>query len=243
MSADLNSATNAFGQPVGLPLPGWHPPSLPSDAPIPGRYCRLERLDPGRHATSLHAAHSIDHEGRMWTYLGYGPFGTEADYRAWMAGVCGKNDPLFFAILDPLGSQALGVASYLRIGPQNGSLEIGHLAFSPLLQRTRAATEAVFLMLQQAFDLGYRRCEWKCDALNAPSRAAALRLGFTFEGIFRQAAVVKGRNRDTAWYSITEDDWPGQRVVFLHWLDPANFNAQGKQLTRLSAGTAVTATP
>lgn len=170
----------------------------------------------------------------MWTYLGYGPFGTEAGYRTWMTGVCGKDDPRFFAILDPSGEQALGVASYLRIDPANGSIEIGHLAFSPLLQRTPAATEALFLMLRHAFDLGNRRCEWKCDALNAPSRAAALRLGFTFEGIFRQAAIVKGRNRDTAWYSITGDEWSARRDAFLRWLDPANFDAQGIQLTRLS---------
>jgi RimJ/RimL family protein N-acetyltransferase len=199
-----------------------------------GRFCRLEKLDARSHGTSLFAANSLDAEGRMWTYLGYGPFDSEATYRAWAEEMSSKSDPLFFAIIDRASGRAIGVASYLRIDPRAGSIEVGHLAYSPLLQGTTAATEAMFLMMERAFDLGYRRYEWKCDALNAPSRAAALRLGFTFEGIFRQAVIVKGRNRDTAWFSIIDKEWPTLRRAFERWLAPANFDAAGKQLKRLS---------
>ncbi|MCW1925136.1 GNAT family N-acetyltransferase [Luteolibacter arcticus] len=225
---------NALGQPVGFPVPDWQPPSSPSGEPMKGRFCRLEKLDPVRHATSLHAANALDAEGWMWTYLGYGPFESEEAYRAWTAEVSEGNDPLFFAILDRANGKAIGVASYLRIDPQVGSIEVGHLAYSPLLKRSPAATEAMFLMMARAFDLGYRRYEWKCDALNAPSRAAARRLGFTFEGNFRQATIVKGRNRDTAWFSITDQEWPALRKSFERWLVPANFDDEGNQRERLS---------
>ncbi len=235
MSAAPTQEPNALGQPVGVPVSGWSPPPLPSAEPMEGRFCRLEKLDPGRHAASLHAANLLDPGGKMWTYLGYGPFGSEATYRAWADEMSQHSDPLFFAILDRSSGRAIGVASYLRIDPRAGSIEVGHLAYSPLLQRTPAATEAMFLMMTRAFGLGYRRYEWKCDALNALSRTAALRLGFTFEGIFRQATVVKGRNRDTAWFSITDQEWPARREAFERWLDPANFDGQGVQLTRLSA--------
>jgi RimJ/RimL family protein N-acetyltransferase len=200
-----------------------------------GRFCRLEKLDPALHAASLYVANSLDADERMWTYLGYGPFDSEEAYRAWVDEVSHKSDPLFFAIIDRESDRAIGVASYLRIDPRAGSIEVGHIAYSPLLQGTTAATEAMFFMMKRAFDLGYRRYEWKCDALNAPSRAAAERLGFTFEGIFRQAIIVKGRNRDTAWFSITDKEWPSRHEAFQQWLDPANFDAQGRQLTKLSA--------
>jgi RimJ/RimL family protein N-acetyltransferase len=170
----------------------------------------------------------------MWTYLAYGPFASLTSYREWMQSVCKANDPLFFAVIDLKSRQPVGVASYLRIDPAVGSIEVGHLAYSPLLQRTPAATESMFLMMRQAFQLGYRRYEWKCDALNAPSRSAAERLGFTFEGIFRQATIYKQRNRDTAWYSIIDTEWPRLETAFQWWLDPANFDAQGKQQIRLS---------
>ncbi|MEK7949378.1 GNAT family N-acetyltransferase [Luteolibacter soli] len=226
---------NPLGQPVGFPVTGWTPPPPPSSDPMEGRFCRLEKLDANRHAASLYAANSHDSEGRMWTYLGYGPFESEDSYRTWVDEVSQKSDPLFFAIVDRQSGQAIGVASYLRIDPRAGSIEVGHIAYSPLLQGTTIATEAMFLMMQRAFDLGYRRYEWKCDTLNAPSRAAALRLGFTFEGIFRQAIIVKGRNRDTAWFSITDQEWPSHREAFHRWLDPANFDERGKQFTKLSA--------
>jgi RimJ/RimL family protein N-acetyltransferase len=203
-----------------------------------GRFCRLEALDPDLHAASLHAANAIDVEGRMWTYLSYGPFDTPRSYQAWAEEKCRGDDPLFFAIVDRAAGRAVGVASYLRIDPSAGSVEVGHISYSPLLQRTPAATEAMFLMMERAFALGYRRYEWKCDALNQASRAAAQRLGFCFEGIFRQATVVKGRNRDTAWFSIIDRDWAALKDAFQHWLQPTNFDERGKQRTRLSALTA-----
>jgi RimJ/RimL family protein N-acetyltransferase len=224
---------NHLGQPIGFPLPGWTPPPPPPRDPLAGRYCRVEPLDPRRHAAELFEANKLDVEGRMWTYLAVGPFATLDSYLEWMHASCGGGDPLFHAIVDASTGRAAGVASYLRIEPKNGSIEVGHLAFSPLLQRTPAATEAMYLMMRRAFELGYRRYEWKCDALNAPSRAAAERYGFTFEGIFRQATVYKGRNRDTAWYSVLDREWPALEAAFARWLDPANFDADGRQRTRL----------
>jgi RimJ/RimL family protein N-acetyltransferase len=170
--------------------------------------------------------------------MAYGPFATLVDYRTWVEGSARGNDPMFFAIVDRTTGKAVGVASYLRIDPANGCIEVGHLAYSPLLQRKPAASEAMYLMMEQAFKLGYRRYEWKCNALNAPSRAAAQRLGFSYEGIFRQATVVKGRNRDTAWYSIIDAEWPPLQRAFQTWLAPENFDAQGKQRKRLSSLTA-----
>jgi RimJ/RimL family protein N-acetyltransferase len=155
-----------------------------------------------------------------------------------MRTTCDGDDPLFFAIVDEETGKAVGVASYLRIDPRNGSIEVGHLRFSSLLQRNPAATEAMYLMMKRAFELGYRRYEWKCDSLNAPSRAAALRLGLSFEGVFRHAMVYKGRNRDTAWFAATDLDWPGLERAFVRWLDPDNFDAQGRQRSRLSELTA-----
>lgn len=221
-------------QPLGFPVPDWQAPLCPSGETMEGRFCRLEALDPERHAASLQDANLLDPEGRNWTYLPYGPFETLESYRVWMDEYCRGRDPLFYAIIDLSRKRAVGVASYLRIDPANGSIEVGHLNYSPLLQRTPAATEAMFLMMKHGFELGYRRYEWKCNALNAPSRAAAQRLGFSFEGIFRQATVVKGRNRDTAWYAILDQDWPALKAAFLKWLDPSNFDAQGKQRIALS---------
>ncbi len=199
-----------------------------------GRFCRIEPLDADLHAESLYAANSLDTEGRMWTYLPYGPFDTLDSYRSWVESVCNSNDPLFHAILDNRTGRAVGVASYLRIDSRNGCIEVGHLGYSPLLQRTPAATEAMFLMMERVFDLGYRRYEWKCNALNLPSCRAAERLGFSYEGIFRQAVIVKGRNRDTAWYAMIDTEWPALREAFRRWLHPENFDEQGKQRTRLT---------
>lgn len=230
----MNYETNSLGQPVGVALPGWTPPPLPSLDPFEGRFCRLEPLRPDHHAAALHEAFSLDTEGRMWTYLPYGPFESAESYSDWVQSVYLQRDPLFFAILEASSGDPIGVASYLRITPASGFIEVGHLAYSPRLQRTPAATEAMFLMMERAFTLGYRRYEWKCDSLNAPSRAAAERLGFTFEGIFRQATVTRGRNRDTSWYSITDAEWPALREAFTHWLSPTNFDALGMQRERLS---------
>jgi RimJ/RimL family protein N-acetyltransferase len=170
----------------------------------------------------------------MWTYLPYGPFEDLTAYRAWLDAVAGRRDPMFFAIV--AAERAVGVASFLRVKPAEGSIEVGHLAFSPALQRTTAATEAMALMMATAFDeLGYRRYEWKCDALNGPSRRAALRLGFVYEGTFRQASVVRGRNRDTAWFSVTDIEWPRLKAAFGQWLAPGNFGPDGRQRVSLSA--------
>jgi RimJ/RimL family protein N-acetyltransferase len=210
-------------------LPDWTPRAAPPRAALEGAHCRVVPLDASRHADELHAANSLDRDGRMWDYMAYGPFASLDEYRAWATVQQASADPLFHAIVDRQAGRATGVASYLRIDPANGVIEVGHLAFSPALQRTPAATEAMYLMMRRAFDLGYRRYEWKCNANNGKSRAAATRLGFTFEGVFRQHMVYKGRNRDTAWYSILDAEWPAVRAGFERWLDAANFDAQGRQ--------------
>jgi len=228
--------TNDLGQPIGAPLPDWKPVARPSRQPMTGRFCRLEPIDIDRHAGDLFAAFSHDREGRIWTYLPYGPLASEAAVRDWMAKVCLGDDPLFHAIVDGTTGQAQGVASYLRIEPAVGSIEVGHINFSPLLQRQAAATEAMYLMMRRVFEeLGYRRYEWKCDALNAGSCRAATRLGFSYDGLFRQATVYKGRNRDTAWYSILDGDWPALRAAYEGWLAPENFDADGRQKASLGS--------
>ena len=223
---------NAFGQPIGFAVTGWTPPSRPSRAVLEGSYCRLEPLEP-RHADDLYAANALD-DGRMWTYMAYGPFESADSYRKWVETASAGSDPLFFAIVERGSGKPAGVASLMRIDPAAGSIEVGNLAYSPLLQRTPAATEAMYLMMRKAFELGYRRYEWKCNALNAPSRAAAQRLGFTYEGIFRQHMVPKGRNRDTAWFAIVDSEWPRLKAAFERWLDPTNFDSHGNQKMRLS---------
>ncbi len=224
--------TNTLGQPIGFSVLDWKVPPLPPREVVTGRYCRLEPLSPD-HAKDLFEANSQDHENRNWTYLFHGPFETFEVYVEWLTTVSQSSDPLFFAVVDGKTQKAVGVASYLRITPSAGSIEVGNINFSPFLQKTPAATEAMYLMMKRAFELGYRRYEWKCDALNAPSRQAAQRLGFSFEGIFRQALVYKGRNRDTAWYSVIDGEWPGLGAAFQQWLDPANFDENGKQRVSL----------
>ena len=229
---------NQWGQPVGPQVDGWQPRPLPQRITLAGRSCRLEPLDVGAHAGDLYQANATD-DGRMWTYLPCGPFATAEQYREWMRHFVDDPTVVSLAIVDAATSQAQGVAAYLRITPEHGTIEVGHLAFSPALQRSVAATEAMALMMRHAFDdLGYRRYEWKCHALNAPSRRAAARLGFRYEGTFRQAVVVKGRSRDTAWFSITDGEWPSVRDAFERWLDPSNFDAGGQQRQALSALTA-----
>lgn len=176
----------------------------------------------------------LDPSGRAFTYLSSGPFDSLESYRQWINSTCLGIDPLFHAIIDRATGLATGVASYMRIDPANGVIEVGHLNFSPLLQQTRAATEAMHLMMKNAFALGYRRYEWKCDSLNAPSQAAAQRLGFSYEGRFLQAVAYKGRNRDTDWFSITDREWPALCAAHEKWLAPENFDAQGRQHTSLS---------
>ena len=225
---------NELGQPVGPAIADWKPPPVPPREPLAGRFCRLEPLDAQRHADALYDAYALDGGGRTWTYLSSGPFPTRASYRDWASHASCGSDRLFHAIVDIATGNPVGVACYMRIDPANGCIEVGNLAFSPLLQRRPAATEAMYLMMKRVFELGYRRYEWKCDTLNAPSRAAAQRLGFTFEGIFRQAVVYKGRSRDTAWFAVIDTDWPELRVAFERWLAPSNFDERGNQKARLS---------
>src|SRR5689334_12503177 len=227
---------NDLGQPIGFPVPNWTARVLPPKEPMEGRFCRIEILDPERHAAEIYEANTADRDGRTWTYLGYGPFANYADYRAWAEAAAKSTDPLFHAIVDLSTGKAVGIASYLRIDAQVGVIEVGHIHYSPALQKTSAATESMYLLMRRAFDeLGYRRYEWKCDALNAGSRRAAIRLGFRFEGIFRQATIYKGRNRDTAWYAITDREWPILKPCFEQWLHPENFDRRGQQRQALSA--------
>ncbi len=223
---------NDYGQPIGDPVAGPFPRPRPPRTEMSGRYGRLVPLDPA-HAPALHAAYASAPDGRGWTYLPNGPYEREEDYADWVAAAAESDDPLHFTALDP-DHRPLGTASFLRIDPGAGVIEVGFINFSHLMQRSRLSTEAMFLMMSRAFDdLGYRRYEWKCDALNAPSITAAKRLGFTYEGTFRQATHYKGRNRDTAWFSIIDSEWPAIRDEFTRWLDPANFDATGRQKTPL----------
>jgi RimJ/RimL family protein N-acetyltransferase len=231
--------TNEFGQLIGPDVPGWVSPQFPPRAALAGRYCRVEPYDPARHARDAWEAQGDDPRGERWTYSFSGPYADFAAYEKWGIEAQASRDPQFYAIVDGTSGRAVGSCSYLRIDPRHGVIEIGHIYFSPRLARTRAATEAMYLMMANVFDLGYRRYEWKCDSCNLPSRAAATRLGFTYEGMFRQAIVNKGRNRDTTWFAIIDRDWQGGlREAYLRWLDPANFDAQGRQKLRLSALTA-----
>jgi RimJ/RimL family protein N-acetyltransferase len=230
----MEPTRNHLGQYVGFPLPDWAPPPRPPRESMEGRFCRLEPLDPDRHAAALFEANAADVDGRSWTYLAYGPFSDLPSYRAWLDATYRGDDPLFFAVIDTADGRPAGLVSYLRIAPAAGSIEVGHIHYARRLQRSPAATEAMYLLMKWAFQSGYRRYEWKCNALNAASRAAAQRLGLSFEGIFRQAAVHKGRNRDTAWYAAIDAEWPALRQAFLAWLDPANFDEKGQQQTRLS---------
>lgn len=238
----MTDTVNHLRQPIGFPLAGWTARRRPPRSAIEGRYCRVEPIDPDRHTADLHAANLQDTAGANWTYLAYGPFERLDDYRDWLTKTCLGDDPLFHAVVDVATGRAVGVASYLRIDEPAGVIEVGHINYAPPLQRTPAGTEAMYLMMRRVFDeLGYRRYEWKCDALNARSRAAAERLGFRFEGIFRQAAVYKNRNRDTAWYSIVDREWPTLKAAFERWLSPENFDSAGGQrqsLARLTAPSA-----
>jgi len=198
---------------------------------------RLVRLEPllVAHAKALHAANVADGTGRNWTYLPYGPYDSLDAYQGWVGEVTRDGNPMFYAVVSQENDQPVGVASFLRIAPAAGSIEVGHINFSPLLQRKPGATEAMYLMIKWAFEAGYRRYEWKCDALNVPSRRAAMRLGLSYEGVFRQATMYRNRNRDTAWYAAIDSEWPALKTAFETWLDPANFDAEGQQKQSLSA--------
>jgi RimJ/RimL family protein N-acetyltransferase len=222
-----------MNQPLGALVENWKAPVFPPKENMVGRFCKLAPLDVERDAKALYEAFSLDTAGANWTYLPYGPFESFTAFEAWLITVNLGNAPLFFTIFDLKTDKAVGVGSYLRIDPKNGSIEVGHLNFSPLLQRTPIATEAMYLMMKNAFDLGYRRYEWKCNDLNEPSKNAALRYGFTYEGTFRQSNVIKGRNRDTAWYSVIDTEWQSVQAAFETWLSPDNFYENGLQKKRL----------
>ncbi|MDQ8034861.1 MAG: GNAT family protein [Bordetella sp.] len=232
----MASLLNPFGQPIGEPLPGWTARQPPPRTPIEGRYCRLEPLDAERHAAELYAAYSQAPDARDWTYLSVGPFEDAARYRDFAERAAASTDPLHHAVIDLATGRAVGTLALMRIDPPAGVIEVGFVTYSPLLQRSRASTEAQYLLMRRAFDeLGYRRYEWKCDSLNAPSRRAAERLGFEYEGLFRQATVYKGRSRDTAWFSILDSEWPAVKAGFEAWLAPSNFDAQGNQRQSLAS--------
>lgn len=226
---------NQYHQPIGLALPDWRGAALPEGRPLAGQYCRLERVDVERHAAELYEAYADAPDGRDWTYLFAGPFDSFDSYRTYLEGVASLRDPMHYAIIDSGSGRAVGTLALMRIDASNGVMEVGSVTYSPRLKRTRAATEAIALLMQYAFQtLGYRRFEWKCDALNAPSRSAALRYGFTFEGIFRQAIVTRQRNRDTAWYSIIDSEYPSIGAAHERWLNAANFDEEGKQIETLA---------
>lgn len=223
--------------PAPTPLTSWTPRLLPPPTPMQGRLVRLERLDPSRHGEDLEGIFLTAPEA-TWNYLPYGPYPDEASYRSWLSEVAPKPDPMFHAIIDARTGKPCGVASLMRIDQANGVIEVGHIHFGPDLKRSPAATEAIYLFMVRVFEeLGYRRFEWKCNAANAASRRAAERFGFTYEGTFRQAAVVKGKNRDTAWFSLLDREWPQTKAAFEAWLAPENFDSSGQQISRLSCST------
>lgn len=229
----MSHTKNALGQPIGLPVSLDLPRPVPPRTVMAGRYVTVEPLALS-HVPGLFSAFAEDTEGRIWTYLPNGPYAAEPAFAKWAEGAMASNDPLMHTIV--VDGEPLGHASYLRIDPGNAAIEVGFINMAPRLQRTRAATETMYLMMARAFDdLGYRRYEWKCDALNAPSRRAAERLGFAYEGTFRQATHYKGRNRDTAWFSVIDSEWPAVRAAFQAWLDPGNFDANGQQKQSLTA--------
>jgi RimJ/RimL family protein N-acetyltransferase len=224
-----------FGQPIGAAVTGWTSRAQPARTAIAGRYCRVEAVDL-RHAEDLYEAYRSAPDGRDWTYMSVGPFASLAAYREQMTRMMASADPLHYAIIDLASGKAVGTLALMRIDPANGVIEIGFVAYSPKVQRTPMGTEAQYLLMRHAFDdLGYRRYEWKCDHLNAPSRRAALRYGFQFEGIFRQAVIYKGRSRDTAWFAIIDSEWPRIKHGFEQWLAPANFDTAGQQRATLGS--------
>lgn len=229
------SQHNHFGQPVGDALPDWQPRPAPQRHTLQGRLCYLEPLA-GKHAEALFAAHQLAPDTRSWTWLLREPDSSVEEFSAWVASVAELSDPLHFAVIDRQTRQPVGSLALMRIDANNGVIEVGHVHFSPLLSRTAMATEAHWLLMRYAFDtLGYRRYEWKCNSLNEPSRRAARRLGFHYEGRFRQALVIKGHNRDTDWFSIIDAEWPQIDSAMQRWLASDNFSVDGQQIRTLES--------
>lgn len=233
-SPELRYELDANEMQVGAAMEDWQERPHPPKTIMTGQYCSIEPFSAEQHSADLHNAFSLDTDGRNWAYMPYGPFESLQEFVAWGRNTCMGDDPVFYTVIDASSGKPTGVASYLRIAPAIGSIEVGHIHFSPLLQGTRMATEAMYLMMRRVFDeLGYRRYEWKCNALNTPSCKAAERFGFQFEGIFRQATISKNRNRDTAWYSILDEEWPQLKLGFEQWLSEENFDDVGQQLRSL----------
>jgi len=223
--------TTDFPDPSGAPVLDWHEPPAPTGMQLIGTFAELELLDVEKHSNELFEEYFGQDE--VWDYMPYGPFQSLGAYQEWMRQTVESDEHLFYAIKNLETGRFEGVASYLRINPPSGSIEVGHINFSPALQRTRAATDAMYLLMRWAFTAGYRRYEWKCNALNKGSRRAAQRLGLSYEGVFRQATIVKGCNRDTAWFAAIDSEWPQLRAAFEKWLAPTNF-AGGQQIESLS---------
>lgn len=222
---------NRLDQPIGAPVDQVLPVSAPSSVTMVGRWCRVAPLDADEHGAALFEAFDEAPDDRPWTYLFHERSATVGDFMEWFGLLEGRADPLYFVISDAEGP--CGMAAFLRPAPDHGVIEVGGIHLAPRLQGTTASTEAMYLMMQRVFDTGYRRYEWKCDSLNQPSRSAARRLGFVYEGDFRQAIVYKGRNRDTSWFSILDGEWPALQTEFERWLDPSNFDDTGRQRTPL----------
>jgi RimJ/RimL family protein N-acetyltransferase len=226
--------TQAHERPVGPIVDPLPPGTLPDLRPLHGRWVWLQHVSVAKHSADLFASINGKDEG-LWTYMpSGGPFADEDQFKTWLSAREAARDPWFYAYIDRMTGKAVGMGSFMRADAPNGAIELGNIWFSPALQKSREATEAIFLMVRHCFDdLGMRRVEWKCDALNAPSRKAADRFGFTFEGIFRQHYIIKGRNRDTAWFSMIDKEWPAFRVAFEAWLQEDNFDASGQQIAKL----------
>ena len=228
--------TNDLGQSIGEPVENWKICAAPPKTKMEGRYCVIEILDIEKHAEDLFNSFAKDIKNYDWTYLHYGGFKTLIEFKEWLDKDCLNNDPLFHTIIDKNQNIAVGMTSYLRIHEKIGNIEVGHIHYSFSMQKKPIGTEAMYLMMKRVFDeLGYRRYEWKCDSLNERSCKAAKRFGFTFEGIFRQHNIVKGHNRDTAWFSIIDKDWDRIKKNYEKWLDMENFDEEGKQKTSLTS--------
>ena len=218
--------------PIVDPLPVGNVPDM---RPLHGRWMRLDHVSAVKHTADLYASfNGKDPQGHIWTYMGYGSFASLEEFTEWVQAREAARDPWFYALVRRDTGKAVGMGAFMRNDAANGVIEIGHIWMSPELQQTREATEAIYLMMRHCFDdLGVRRLEWKCDALNAPSRKAADRFGFTFEGVFRQHFIIKGRNRDTAWFAMIDTEWPKAKAAFEAWLREDNFAANGQQKAKL----------
>jgi RimJ/RimL family protein N-acetyltransferase len=223
-------------------VPDWEPPARPDGQPIEGRFARICKVDANVHSADLYRANTVAGGDRIWDYMPYGPFSSYTSYHRWLRDVAKTDDPYFYAITDLSSGHVCGIASFLNINPAMGSIELGHINLSLELQGKPAATEAFYLMIKWAFEAGYRRFEWKCNAANLKSRGAAERLGLSYEGVFRQHLVVKGRNRDTAWFAAIDSEWQSLKSAYEAWLSPSNFDTHGQQIESLRDITALVLT-